>query len=188
MSFLLPPASSTVDLVGITPWGEAVSNPPRSRQRLQTLIPGRRQGSQSPPCPYNPHHLQGSASLWVSLMQLNHSSDFRRREMALWFGLLLLPFKSCCKHVVNTYPKMVGEQLQEAESRRRKTADAVQSQAGCEIQQKSVCATGSKDLSLMEKMGNLKCHQAPGRDKVPVPTAATFGQSQVPKKHPGLIR
>lgn len=46
------------------------------------------------------------------------------------------------------------------------------------------CVIGSKDLSL-NKMGNLKHHRAPDRDKVPVSREATFGQSRVPKQCPG---
>lgn len=136
-SFLLPAASSTVDSVGITPWGEDASTPPGSRQRLQALIPGQRQGSQVLPPHMTPIHLQGSAALRVSLTLLNHPSDFRRRETSFWFSPFLLPLMSCCKHAVNIRPKMVGGHLQKAESRRRKTTDAAQSQAGCGIWQKT---------------------------------------------------
>lgn len=77
--------------------------------------------------------------------------------MSFWFSPFLLLFKSCCKHMVNTRPKMVGEHLQKAENRCRRQLMLCRARQVVGYGRKALGAMGSKDLSL-NKMGNLKRH------------------------------
>lgn len=69
---------------------------------------------------------------------------------------------------------MVGERLQKADNRCRRQLMLCRARQGVGHGRKAHCAMGGKDLSL-NNMGNLKCHQAPDRDKVPVSRTTMFG-------------